>query len=71
METTAMIRLLEREADSPFTPIMLLPHPQFQRRWLIKMAAVFHESDGLPIPKPMLGDPFAREVLLNKHGIRV
>ena len=78
VETAAMINLLNEESGYrhyeggyPYQATMLEPYPKFQRQWLIGRAAEFYKSDGLSIPPAMLADDYAREVLLNKHGIRV
>ena len=71
VETTAMIDHLNRENGDPYTATTLLPHPAFQRRWLIKMAAEFYKSDGLAIPKPMKDDPFAANELRDKYRVAV
>ena len=75
METTAMINHLNRENGDkhgyPYTATTLHPLPQFQKHWLIKMAAMFFKSDGLQIPKPMLADAFAVEELRIKYRVTV
>ena len=70
-EQDQMVRHIKAEGATDFLPSWMGPLPDFQRRWIVAQCARMYKTYGVAIPKSLLADPFAIEVLATPYGVRV
>ena len=73
LEQERMIQHLDTEAaiTQVYTPASLQPLPPFHRTHLIAGAAILHKGLGLPLPKAISDDEYARTHMAGVHSLNV